>query len=1081
MDPNAQTNLFNDQLPDHERFPLNRDPGDQRVIRLVREDMSASERYLIITGYSSLEYMIEELGRRSSSGKPVDIVLGNEPAVLFDKTRTRPHLRLPDEIEHYWLERGISVLLNGPVLRLISRIEQGEVDVYYKPNLHAKLYIGDEHVFLGSSNFSLTGMEKQDEANIRLAKHNEGFNEIREIANHYFTNATPWNDALIELLEKLLKNVSWQEALASAVALIREGKWVEQGMNRWLARNRSDLWPTQKQAIAQALYLIERQGSVLVADPTGSGKTRLGAHILEALINRLYSRQVQHRSQYQIISPPLVRDTWLRELESMNNNTATIPVSHGALSNPDNLKSAAVISNIRKANILIIDEAHNYLNKTSARSQSIIINRADHMILFTATPLNRRADDLLRLVEILGLDNLSDTAYATYRQLLKQRDRYNKDKINELRDYVHRFMVRRTKAELNEAINLNPDAYKNENGNPCRYPEHKAVTYPTGETEKDILIAQAIDQELAKIKGIIYLGRIYAGPWDMADENRQKAYLDRRLRMGASLARYNIRNMLRSSGAALREHLLGTAAAIERYHLKAFKAGATGNMAGKIEKMAAKRPATNLTIPINDWLRQPDLWRDACMAESETYRKIADLAHGMSESREQAKARKVAELVNTHGMLLAFDSTLITLEVIKRHLNKLLPPRESMIVSGSTAGTKEKLKKTFALSAGQTRIAALCSDALSEGINLQQASAVVLLDMPSVIRVAEQRIGRVDRMDSPHKEITVYWPADSDAFRLRTDRRFFERHQLVEDLIGSNIDLPDDLNSEDIDTFREETLSADDVIRVVDQHQEQERAWEGFEDAFSGLRGLTDGPDAIIDQRIYNQISRNGTSGLCLTSVVKTRKPFVFLAVKGSDFSAPYWLLQIEGREPIQDLNEIIAFLRNELPLAEASSPDDTSTKLLEDAVKWLSKHERDTLPRKKVSALEQMETITAKWMARDDSNQDPELANRIKALHQLFRNNRSGGYPDGAIAVETVDWYELANRWLDVVQPVFINWLTEERKQKKYRDIRLKNMNKYLVSNPLSADALDHILENLPAIEPVDRRVVAAIVGVMG
>ncbi|TVQ09165.1 MAG: hypothetical protein EA364_14550 [Balneolaceae bacterium] len=1079
MDPNAQSDLFRDQFPDHERFPLNRDMGEQRVIRLVRKDMAASQRYLIITGYSSLEYMIEELGRRSLSDTPVDIVLGNEPAVIFDKTRTRPPQKLPEEIERYWLERGISVLLNGPVLRLISRIDKGEVDVYYKPNLHAKLYIGDEHVMLGSSNYSLTGMEKQDEANIRLAQHNEGFHEVKEIAHHYFSNSTPWNDALIELLEKLLKNVSWQEALAGAVALIREGKWVEQGMNRWLARNRSNLWPTQKQAIAQSLYLIERQGSVLVADPTGSGKTRLGAHILEALINRLYSRQVQHRSQYQIITPPLVRDTWLRELESMNNNTATIPVSHGALSNPNNLKSAAVISNIRKANILIIDEAHNYLNKTSARSQSIIINRADHMILFTATPLNRRADDLLRLVEILGLDNLSDAAYTTYRQLLKQRDRYNKDKIEELREYVHRFMVRRTKKELNEAINQDPDAYKNENGNPCRYPEHKAVTYPTGETDNDIRIARAIDQELDKIKGIIYLGRIIAGPWDLSDSNRQQSYLDRRLRMGASLARYNIRNMLRSSGAALREHLLGTAAAIGRYHLKEFKSMPTGNMVGKIERMAAKIPKTNLTIPLNDWIRQPELWRDACIAESETYRNIADLAQGMTESREKTKARKVAELVNKHGMLLAFDSTLITLEVIKRHLNKLLPPGESMIVSGSTTGTKEKLKKSFALSADQTRIAALCSDAMSEGINLQQASAVVLLDMPSVIRVAEQRIGRVDRMDSPHKKITVYWPADSDAFRLRTDRRFFERHQLVEDLIGSNIDLPEDLDSEDIDTFQEETLSADDVIRVVDQHKEQERSWEGFEDAFSGLRGLTDGPDAIIDQRTYNLISGNSTSGLCLTSVVKTRKPFVFLAVKGSDYSAPYWLLQVEGRQPVQDLNEIIDFLRRELPAAEESSPDDTSAKLLENAVKWLGKHERETLPRKKVNALEQMETITAKWMDRDEITQYPELAHRIKALHHLFRNTQTGGFPGGAIAAETVDWYELANRWLDVVQPIFIGWLTEERKQKKYRDIRLKNMNKYLASNPPTADALDHILKNLPAIEPVDRRVVSAIVGV--
>ena len=59
---------------------------------------------------------------------------------------------------------------------------------------------------------------------------------------------------------------------------------------------------------------------------------------------------------------------------------------------------------------------------------------------------------------------------------------------------------------------------------------------------------------------------------------------------------------------------------------------------------------------------------------------------------------------------------------------------------------------------------------MSEGLNLQKASSVVLLDMPSVIRVAEQRVGRVDRMNSPHKSIEVWWPKDDDIFSLKADK-----------------------------------------------------------------------------------------------------------------------------------------------------------------------------------------------------------------------------------------------------------------------------------------------------------------------
>lgn len=51
------------------------------------------------------------------------------------------------------------------------------------------------------------------------------------------------------------------------------------------------------------------------------------------------------------------------------------------------------------------------------------------------------------------------------------------------------------------------------------------------------------------------------------------------------------------------------------------------------------------------------------------------------------------------------------------------------------------------------RIFALCSDAMHEGINLQGASVIVHFDMPTTLRIAEQRVGRVDRMDSPYERI----------------------------------------------------------------------------------------------------------------------------------------------------------------------------------------------------------------------------------------------------------------------------------------------------------------------------------------
>jgi len=58
-------------------------------------------------------------------------------------------------------------------------------------------------------------------------------------------------------------------------------------------------------------------------------------------------------------------------------------------------------------------------------------------------------------------------------------------------------------------------------------------------------------------------------------------------------------------------------------------------------------------------------------------------------------------------------------------------------------------------------------------------------------RLAEQRVGRVDRLDSPHAEVSVYYPDDHADFALRADEKFFERHHLVAELLGANIPLPE--------------------------------------------------------------------------------------------------------------------------------------------------------------------------------------------------------------------------------------------------------------------------------------------------
>ncbi|MFO8028475.1 MAG: SNF2-related protein [Cyclonatronaceae bacterium] len=1082
---NAFGPLFQTSLPDHDKYPMNRG-GRDVVWNLVKEDIADSRRYLMITGYTSLEYLVEKLGGSLDARECIEIVLGNEPvppqniSTHFPALTDRKSHGLPDEIRTYWLERGISVMLNKPVLMLIEKIRFGKVSFFYRSKTHAKVYKGDHHVMLGSSNFTRPGMQTQGEANVRKPWGEESHSEISDIADHFRETATNWNDSIISLLEQLLKNVSWQEALARAVALINEGKWVENYPGAWLRNRAANLWPTQKKSIAQALYLLERQGSVLMADPTGSGKTRMGARLLEALLHRLWVQSAQYRANYQIICPPLVIDTWKRELGYLPQSMAE-PVSHGMLSNPNNHKSREVIRNIRNAHILLVDEAHNYLNKASVRSRSIVINRADHVILFTATPLNRRSEDLLRLVEILGLDNLSDDAYKTYQDLLSSREAKSPEKMKALRDYVHRFMVRRTKKELNEAIVREPDAYRDELGNKCRYPANIPKTYKTEETEADIALAERIEKLIGGLKGILYLSNLKADAYDRFSEEREQAFLKKRLHMGPALTRYNIRNMLRSSRAALVEHLRGTEAVISRFGIRPYKENETGNIIGRIQSLHKSKPATNLRISLPEWMRHTEQWQKACDQEIAILEEIASLAEQMSDRRETGKAGMVAKRIESDGMILAYDTALVTLHVIYQKLCEMGFREQAMVVTGSTGNTKKLLKKTFALQAENVRMAALCSDALAEGVNLQRASSVIFLDMPTVIRVAEQRIGRVDRMDSPHKQIAIYWPDDSHAFRLKTDRNFYHRHQLVEDLIGSNISLPDRIGDH-IDSFSEESLSTRQIISEFEEHQKVEKSWEGFEDAFSSLRNLVFGDRPIIDPGLYESVIKSSERGGAWTSIVGSKQPFLFAAVQGSVGSAPYWVLRKGNGEHQKDINKIVQELRRLLPDSVTMDPTDETDKLVRDHMRWLSAHEIEMLPNKKKNAIDQMRFLLPRWLKMEDVP-DSEWRNHVKKLNDLVFHPggpQSQGTGDAVSLPEGVDWYELANRWLDVVQPKLIHWIESERKNRKYQNIRLKNINGYLKKNPLQTDELQHILAGLPVLDPVDKRVISMIMGVV-
>lgn len=160
----------------------------------------------------------------------------------------------------------------------------------------------------------------------------------------------------------------------------------------------------------------------------------------------------------------------------------------------------------------------------------------------------------------------------------------------------------------------------------------------------------------------------------------------------------------------------------------------------------------------------------ACLEEVVIYERIAELAKQISSAREQAKTQKLVSLLQKHSIVIAFDSNLITLSEFQNRLSQF--SYEVIVATGDNQANRDKANEVCELGSNASGVIILCSDAMSEGINLQQSSAVVHLDMPTVVCVAEQRIGRIDRMDSPHKMIEVFLPKDKTEFTLSSDKQF---------------------------------------------------------------------------------------------------------------------------------------------------------------------------------------------------------------------------------------------------------------------------------------------------------------------
>jgi len=194
----AEENLLPATFPPAERFPLN--VVDQKVQDVVISDLKESLNPLIVTGFASLDRLLDFCTDHCMD-KPdakICLLIGHEPFESRKQMFSVKVANLPADTEAYWLKRGISLLYSAKLIQMLDLLKSGRVMARYFPGnkrLHAKIYCGDHAATVGSSNFTDPGMAKQFEANTRFTAQKDAkrFQELCKIASNYWSHGENYN------------------------------------------------------------------------------------------------------------------------------------------------------------------------------------------------------------------------------------------------------------------------------------------------------------------------------------------------------------------------------------------------------------------------------------------------------------------------------------------------------------------------------------------------------------------------------------------------------------------------------------------------------------------------------------------------------------------------------------------------------------------------------------------------------------------------------------------------------------------------------------------------------------------------
>lgn len=348
--------------------------------------------------------------------------------------------------------------------------------------MHAKLYLfkyneeAERNAFLiGSSNFTHRGIKDRKELNIYCK---DGFNELY----NYFEEE--WNKA-----HEILNNKNEEEFFRNIIKPTNEDKKDKDDLvspykiflkviyEYFEFINREELlcspadygyrdYKYQIDAIKSGINGIMLYNGVLISDVVGLGKSIIASAIAK---NLLLKEKVE---EIIIICPPKIIDSWENYNSEFQIKAKVFSI--GLLD-----KALEYVRNHRKNRLIIIDEAHRFVNnKTYSYDMITNICFGNKVIAITATPMHNTTSDIFSIIDIFDRKltknkNIEEAKIKILKEERELKSKYKKSEnskeenikksreiAKEIMSLIHTIIIRRTRNDLLESSEYRKDLEK---------------------------------------------------------------------------------------------------------------------------------------------------------------------------------------------------------------------------------------------------------------------------------------------------------------------------------------------------------------------------------------------------------------------------------------------------------------------------------------------------------------------------------------------------------------------------------------------------------------------------------------------